>query len=85
MRPASIWTANISDLEKKQSFESLLLGSGLVLGRLKELIRHRIVAEQDTAYTKTDFSIPNWEVHQARRIGYIAALKDQEKLLEFLV
>jgi hypothetical protein len=82
-RLATDWTRNIpqSDPQAKADLETSVLNSTVALGRLKELLQ-----EKDLANVRgvVDYANASWAYAQADQNGYLRAVREILQLLSFL-
>lgn len=77
----SAWTKHLSSDEEKERFRSSVLGSKIVLGRLKDLCKE-IEDEQNAIESNPKiYDIPNWDYRQAHLNGFRECLRKINKII----
>jgi len=66
--------------EKQEEFKNTVLGSKIVLDRLKEICYNRLYALKEKP-SEADYDTPSWSFKQAHRNGRIDELSQLIKLL----
>jgi len=72
------WTSHLKTEDEKKRFENSVVGSRLVLERLRDLVDEGLKILEDR---ETRFERPNWAYEEASIIGERKALKDMRKLI----
>ena len=76
----SAWTKHLPE-EEKERFRSAVLGSKVVLNRLKDLCKE-IEDEQNTIESNPKiYDIPNWDYRQAHLNGFRECLRKINKII----
>jgi len=77
----SAWTKHLETEEEKQRFKNSVLGSKLVLQRLKELLAE---VDHDNDRIERDirtYDLPNWDYRQAHLNGFKDCLNKINKII----
>jgi 3-methyladenine DNA glycosylase AlkD len=72
------WTSHLKTEEEKKRFENSIVGSRIVLERLRDLIDERL---KELDKLEVDFNNPNWSYREASIIGARKDLRDLRKLI----
>lgn len=78
----SAWHQHLTDPGEKEQFKNSVLGSKVVLRRLKDIL-NKIAAEQDKIERNTEmYNIPNWDYRQAHLNGFKQCLSTVTKIID---
>lgn len=77
----SAWTKHLSTEDEKSRFKNQVLGSKIVLDRLKDILKE-IETDQDQIERNPNiYNIPNWDYRQAHLNGFKECLNKLNKIL----
>lgn len=72
------WFSHLSNPKDKESFKKSLLGSKIVLDRLKEICYNKINSGEKASVM--DYDNPSWAYRQAHLNGYLQAYREISEL-----
>lgn len=78
----TIWTANLTDADRKKEIKQSFLASIVMRKRLKELLERKQKSSNKNSMTAEGYECPNWALKQADARGYERALEEVLSLLE---
>ncbi len=78
----SAWTKHLTDEEDKEKFRNKVLGSKIVLERIKDLMADDLKAIEADEISVDAYDNANWAYRQAHRNGYKNALRKLNILLD---
>jgi hypothetical protein len=78
----SAWHKHLKTDVEKEQFKNSVLGSKVVLRRLKEIIKE-MADDQDRIERNTDmYTLPNWDYRQAHLNGFKDCLNKINKIVD---
>ena len=70
------WLKGIEDEQRKEDIDVSFKASGLIRGRLAEILTGKIDAKFNSMTSEEAFKEPNWELKQAADSAYVRAMKE---------
>lgn len=75
----TIWYSHLKNAEEQEQFKKNVLGSKIVLDKLKEIVYTKGKSREST--TVKDYDSPSWAYRQADAVGYQRALDEITSIL----
>ena len=75
----TLWFQHIKEKEKQEEFKKSVIGSKIVLDKLKEVCY--TLSKNGERSSLSDYDSPSWALRQADKIGYARALKEIIEIL----
>lgn len=74
-----LWTSHCRTPEEKKNFEDMVHSSSKVIGRIKDILSHKLNSVSST--DEQDFDSPSWAQKMAYNLGQRKVLDDLIQLL----
>lgn len=79
----TIWTAHLKTEDERKEFQRLLQNSTISLGRLYDIVYHKMTEVYAKEEREEAYQTPNWAYLQAHQNGRLQAFGEVLRMLDF--